>query len=569
MTRVIKFKQISENEILNNEIIDKIFFLKSKRPSSSSYKVHLNGIGFSIINEVPKELFYISFYDLKINYTSNFLKINYGTKTQTTENIELYMKNFQVDYCLNDSLRNIIFPSNQITPSKEAELEANGEIETIEEFVPFLSILITRQHLKNEKKNESLSFYKQIDLTMQEFNIKIEQYALTSLLELVNEIMGFFDYSTKLDDIKKEKEETEKILESKVEIPLEKLYKENEDLERMTINILMIGALKFNVTVRLDLSQMNISILPKTIIRLFGTVGNTLTRITDSKLKFSEKIFNNIYKNANDIMWELIGHYSSEGIKQIYKILGSTDLLGNPVNFIEGLGTGFVEFVNEPRKGFLLGPKQFGKGLLKGLGGLLAGTAGGAFGIAQRVSGTLYMATQSLQGTGRDFIKEEEDEPTNIIVGVGQGIYGGIKELINGFTGIFMHPYRKYKQKKTCISLVKGIGKGILGLLIAPFAAIFKLVYSVSAGAKNTITTIAGKNVLTSTRFRFPRVMLEGDEPIRCYDPISAEAKEILYRLLDTETDSIFYAKNFICGNKGFGAQIKEGLFKMCIIPLK
>ena len=116
------------------------------------------------------------------------------------------------------------------------------------------------------------------------------------------------------------------------------------------------------------------------------------------------------------------------------------------------------------------------------------------------------------------------------------------------------------------MSLVKGIGKGILGLVIAPFAAAFKLIYSVSTGAKNTITTISGKTVLTSTSFRFPRVMLGGDEPIRCYDPISAEAKEILFRLLNIETDSIFYAKNFICGNKGFGSKIKEGIFKMCMV---
>ena len=206
MTRQLKLVEIPEDKAMENKFFDKIFFLKSKRPSSSSYVVHLNGIGMSIINNTPKELFYISFYDLKIKYVSNFLKTDFGTKTQTTENIELYMKNFQIDYCLNDSIKNIIFPSSQMTPTKEAELEANGERNVIEEFVPFLSMLVTRQNFKNDKKNESISFYRQIDLVIQEFNIKVEQYVLTCLLELVNEIMGFLDYSTQLDDIKKEKE---------------------------------------------------------------------------------------------------------------------------------------------------------------------------------------------------------------------------------------------------------------------------------------------------------------------------------------------------------------------------
>ena len=300
MTRQLKLVEIPEDKAMENKFFDKIFFLKSKRPSSSSYVVHLNGIGMSIINNTPKELFYISFYDLKIKYISNFLKTDFGTKTQTTENIELYMKNFQIDYCLNDSIKNIIFPSNQMTPTKEAELEANGERNVIEEFVPFLSMLVTRQNFKNDKKNESISFYRQIDLVIQEFNIKVEQYVVTCLLELINEIMGFFDYSTKLDDIKKEKEEVEKILETKIEVPLEKLLKENEDLERMTINILMLGCLKFNVTLRLDLSELNLLSMPKSIKRILGSVGNTLTRITDSKLKFNEKIFTNIYKNSNE-----------------------------------------------------------------------------------------------------------------------------------------------------------------------------------------------------------------------------------------------------------------------------
>ena len=562
-TRVLKIKEISEKEKNDKQFIREIFFIQKKRPISSLYNIHLKGIGLSIINEVPKELFYISFYDIKVNYISNFYQINFGTKTELTENIELYMKNFQIDYCLNDSFKNIIFPNNQMIPSKEAELEANNEEEKLEDFVPFLSMLITRQKFKDDKKGEEISFYKQIDLTMQEFNIKIEQYALTCLLELVNEIMGFFDYAQKIDEIKKKKEEFEKILETKIPVPFEKLLKENEDLERMTINILMIGCLKFNITLRLDLSSMNISILPKPIMRILGSVGNTLTRITDGKLKFTEKIFNNIYRNTNDIMWELIDHYSKEGIRQIYKILGSTDLIGNPVNFIEGLGTGFFELVNEPRKGFLLGPKQFGKGLLKGLGGVLSGVVGGSFGVVQKISGTLYSATQSMTGKGREHIMEEEDEPTNIITGLGKGIYGGLKELATGVTGIFTHPYKKYKKKKTVKSLLSGIGTGLFGLIVAPFAAVLKIIYSVTTGAKNTITTISGKKIIVSTRFRHPRVMLGGDEPIHCYEPNLAEAKELLWRILKFETDSIFYAKYFISGDDQI---LKNQAHKMCMV---
>ena len=565
-TRVIKIVELSENEKDDRKFKNEINLLHRKRPKSSLYSIQLKGIGISIINEVPKELFFISFFDIKMKYISNFLQTKFGTSVEITENIELYIKNIQIDYCLNDSFKNIIFPTNQMIPSLEEKLIANKETQKLEEFVPFLSMLITRQQFKDTKKNEEISFYKQIDLTMQEFNIKVEQYALTCLLELVNEIMSFFDYSTKIDEMKKGKEETEDILETKIDIPLEKLVKENEDLERMTINILMIGCLKFNITVRLDLSQLNISILPKPIMRILGSVGNSLARITNGQLKFSEKIFTNIYKNSSDIMTDLIKHYSNEGIKQIYKILGSTDLIGNPVNFIEGLGSGFFELINEPRKGFLLGPKQFGKGLLKGLGGVLSGVVGGSLGVVQRISGTLYGATQNMKGRGHEYIIEEEDEPTNIITGIGEGIYGGLKEIASGITGIFTQPYKNFQKKKSVKSLITGIGSGIFGLIISPFAAVLKVINSIFTGAKNTITTISGKKILITTRFRHPRVMVGGDEPIHCYEAILAEAKELLWRIKKIETDYIYFAKYFVSGDKGFNSVNKKNIHKMCMV---
>ena len=59
------------------------------------------------------------------------------------------------------------------------------------------------------------------------------------------------------------------------------------------------------------------------------------------------------------------------------------------------LGSGFFEFVNEPREGLLKGPTLFGKGLAKGVAGLLNGV-GGALDSVSTISGTLYNLVQSL-----------------------------------------------------------------------------------------------------------------------------------------------------------------------------
>ena len=53
--------------------------------------MQLKGRGVCIINEVPKELFFISFYDIKMKYISIFLQTRFFLSVEMTENIELYI----------------------------------------------------------------------------------------------------------------------------------------------------------------------------------------------------------------------------------------------------------------------------------------------------------------------------------------------------------------------------------------------------------------------------------------------------------------------------------------------
>jgi hypothetical protein len=456
------------------------------------------------------------------------------------------MKNFQVDYCKNDSYKNIIFPKQQIIPSNEEKYENSKE-----DIVPFLSMLVVRQYTRNITTDEQVSKYPQIDITMQEFNIKVEQYVMNNLLEITNNYMSLLDYYNKTD--KKPEIIEEESLKEKIETPILKLTRENENVSKMLINFLLIGAIKFNLTLRLDLASIQSESVPKTLIRIFGSIGNSFARITESPLKFSEKIFQNVYIDYYSLMWKLIGEYTKQGILQIYKILGSLDIIGNPVKLIDNIGTGFFELFNEPRKGFLQGPTQFAKGLGRGIVGLLSGVIGGAADAVGKITGTLYAATQSATGHSRDAIVDEEDEPGNVLSGTAQGLIGGGKELLKGITGIFLNPYRKAKQQGIK-GFFKGLGSGLLGAIISPFAAALKITNSIAVGIKNTFKLLTKSNLKTE-RFRFPRVIIEG-ETIKNYDEEAAEAKELLYQLMKIDTDNIIYNADFQSGDKGFNDKL-------------
>ena len=86
----------------------------------------------------------------------------------------------------------------------------------------------------------------------------------------------------------------------------------------------------------------------------------------------------------------LTRNYARQGVLQFYKLIGSSDLLGNPVGFIDKLGTGVFEFFNEPRKGLLKGPKEFVGGMGKGVKSLVTNIVSGSFDSVSKITGSLY-----------------------------------------------------------------------------------------------------------------------------------------------------------------------------------
>lgn len=59
-------------------------------------------------------------------------------------------------------------------------------------------------------------------------------------------------------------------------------------------------------------------------------------------------------------------HYIQEVLGQLHRIVGSADVLGNPVGFIQTIGSGVKDVFYEPYLGFVSDrPQDFGIGLAK------------------------------------------------------------------------------------------------------------------------------------------------------------------------------------------------------------
>ena len=341
----------------------------------------------------------------------------------------------------------------------------------------------------------------------------------------------------------------EPLLNPEVQVPIKELCSENENKNMLLINYLLLAGLKFNLTLRIDISNYDVSLLPKPLMKVIGVLGNSFCRISDSPLRFKEMLYENVFIDLWKIVSLLTQNYTKQGLLQIYKVLGSSDLIGNPTKLIDNIGTGFIELINEPRKGFLKGPSQFGKGLAKGVVSLVSNVVGGSFDAIGKITGTLLSATQTLQGKKPETILDEEDEPENIIAGTFEGIKGGLMELGKGLSGIFLDPYRRAKTEGIK-GFFKGIGTGLLGAIISPISAVLKLSNSIAVGMKNTATTFT-RSPLKTIRFRHPRVIRE-NEVIKDYDENMAEAKEVMLKLVGESTNKILYTSDFRSGDKGY-----------------
>ena len=557
-TRSFKIEQtklISRSELNFLQLIS-----KSKSLTSTSYKFFIKGFGISIINQQRKEIFYISFYNIKAKYMMNIYNSNSGTTIKTIVNYTLLVDNFQVDYCFNDSFRIILNPYFQLIPSNEHEVKKLLEKRRAE-FIPFIAASVTTNTVKNTISTEEITSYEEITLALQKFEIKLEKDAMFNLISISLEFKKHFDYTQFFGSQEQgQDKDKEPLLDVELSLPIKKLMKENENSARNLINNLTLSSIRLDLTIRLDTKVFDFNI-PGALKRIIGSLMN-LGRITNCPLRFSPQKIENLYISWYNLSWKIITPYITQGAIQIFSILGSLDILGNPVNLLKNIKEGVYDFVKEPGIGSMNERKGIGigTGIVKGFGGLMSGVVGGAFNSLQRFSSTVLVSIQTiLDRNKRDISDAEQNEPGNIFSGFYEGIIGFGREIGKGVYNLFTDPCKK-GQTEGISGFFRGLAKGLFGLILSPVAGVLSFISSFSGGIKNSCFSIVGRKKLKTQRFRHPRIIIEGEEMVHYYNENKAEAKEILDELDKEHTDNILFAEDFICANKGLGKKFSTAI---------
>lgn len=255
------------------------------------------------------------------------------------------------------------------------------------------------------------------------------------------------------------------------------------------------------------------------ILRTISSMGITLANIDSAPIKMNALKLTNVFGEEAEVSSLIKGHHVDELKRNVYRFIGASNLLGNPVNFVNSLGTGVEEFFYLPREGYVRGPLHAGIGFIKGTGSLVKntfiGAVGSAGGMLSSVSkGLLHLSADKEYINSRD-VQAIRNKPKNAYQGLKMGVKSAASGVASGITGVFTNPAEGY-DKEGGIGLVTGLFKGAAGLLVKPVSGTLDIISNTTEGFKNTQKT--SLELEAEKRLRNPRPFYSKENLIREYN---------------------------------------------------
>jgi vacuolar protein sorting-associated protein 13A/C len=205
--------------------------------------------------------------------------------------------------------------------------------------------------------------------------------------------------------------------------------------------------------------------------------------LSDAPVRLPGKVLTHTFLSPSETIENIRKFYITETLKQIYKIVGSLDFVGNPTMFVTSFFSGVRDLVMAPSAAFIQAPNdpsRVGIGVATGIMSLVSHSTSGFFGVLANLSTAAGhgVATLSLDTDFRDWhLDKVVAETTNLnrewkrrgvqhgkiirpFVDIIRGVSGGI-------TGLVVSPIKGYR-KNGRMGLVRGIAIGGIGLIAKP-----------------------------------------------------------------------------------------------------
>ncbi len=215
-----------------------------------------------------------------------------------------------------------------------------------------------------------------------------------------------------------------------------------------------------------------------------NVISTVFPSISDAPIKFQGKVIEHVFEFEGDISKYLLSFYASEALRQIYKIVGSLDFVGNPTMVVSSFGAGLRDFVLQPSrelKHLTKNPSRVGVGVLRGTLSLVSNSASAVFGLFSNLGSTvgstaailtldkefqhLHSEQQAAQQRNYDRLKQRGFGRVTLLVT--RPVHDVVFGLVSASTGLITEPYRGAK-KEGVTGLAKGTAVGVIGVVVKP-----------------------------------------------------------------------------------------------------
>ncbi|KAH7441415.1 hypothetical protein KP509_03G037800 [Ceratopteris richardii] len=232
-----------------------------------------------------------------------------------------------------------------------------------------------------------------------------------------------------------------------------------------------------------------------------------LLDIEEAPVQLGQLFFAHPLARWDAIRGMVIRHYTRQLLHEIYKVLGSVGLLGNPMGFMKSLGLGVREFVSAPAKSFVQSPRQLVGGFAEGTQSLVSNTVFAVSNAATLISRAAKKGVTSLAPGHQQQIGFQD--------------YGVISELLEGLTGLLQSPVTG-AARHGLPGILSGVAVGAVGLFARPIASILE-----AAGRTAQSIRSWSQPIQQAQRIRPPRYLNRGS-PIFPYSWEEAVGNAVL-----------------------------------------
>ncbi|OQR81400.1 vacuolar associated sorting protein [Thraustotheca clavata] len=289
--------------------------------------------------------------------------------------------------------------------------------------------------------------------------------------------------------------------------------KKRSEVTKLYIARLEVSPFRANITFRKSYTANNRAPLRQHFKSKFAHsfaagLVNVAKSIENAPLQFNALIIQHEITDLDHMSTIVLDHYTTSLLRQLYKLVGSMNFMGNPVGLAASVRDGLKDFVVSPYVGLARsGASGFVSGLTKGTLSLVGHTAFGVFDTTSRLTAAMgnsfatlswdrsYNAKRNFFALARPSSRREQlcICKNKLEHDVGSGILGGI-------AGLFVDPIRgAYSGSR---GFAVGMVKGVTGVVVKPVVGTIDMTTHVMEGLRDIAGLTFNNKQITEERQR-------------------------------------------------------------------